>query len=123
MRNDKSAPQTVDDYIGTFPAAVRQLLEELRRTIREAAPGAEEAIVYQIPTFRLNGNLIHFGAYKSHIGFYPAPSAMKAFACELAEYECAKGSVRFPIDRPLPLVLISEIVRFRVRENLAKRKK
>jgi len=114
MKND--TPATIDDYIAAFPPAVRLLLEEIRRTIRRAAPEAKEAIRYGIPTFVLNGNLVHFGAFKNHIGFYPTPSAIAAFQGELSTYGTAKGSVQFPLDRPLPLDLITRIVRFRVEE-------
>jgi uncharacterized protein YdhG (YjbR/CyaY superfamily) len=89
-------------------------------TIRQAAPGAEEAIKYQIPTFTLEGNLVHFGAYKKHIGFYPTPSGIEKFQNELSAYEGAKGSVKFPLDKPVPFDLISRIVAFRVQENLDK---
>jgi uncharacterized protein YdhG (YjbR/CyaY superfamily) len=93
-------------------------LNELRQTIREAAPQAEETISYQMPTFRLNGNLVHFAAFKNHIGFYPTPTGIEAFQKELSSYKGAKGSVQFPIDQPLPLSLIRRIVEYRVRENL-----
>lgn len=109
---------TIDDYIAGFPKDVQVILEELRATIRKAAPEAEETINYQIPTFTLNGNLVHFAAYKNHIGFYPTPSGIAAFKKELSAYEGAKGSVQFPIDKPLPLRLITKIVKFRVKENL-----
>jgi uncharacterized protein YdhG (YjbR/CyaY superfamily) len=118
----KSAFHSIDEYIATFPPEVRETLRELRATIRAAAPDAEETISYQMPTFVLKGNLVHFAAYKNHIGFYPTPSGIAAFAQELAAYESAKGSVRFPIDQPLPLELISRIVRFRVAENLERAK-
>jgi len=97
-------------------------LEELRATIRKAAPEAEETINYAIPTFTLNGNLVHFAAAKNHIGFYPAPSGIEAFKEELSVYEGAKGSVKFPLDKPLPLSLVSKIVKFRVKENVEKTK-
>jgi uncharacterized protein YdhG (YjbR/CyaY superfamily) len=106
-----------------FPGDIQIILQNLRQTIRKAAPEAEEAITYQIPTFKLNGNLVHFAAFKKHIGFYPTPSGIEAFKEELSEYEGAKGSVKFPIDRELPLDLVSEIVKFRVRENLEKKQK
>ena len=109
---------TIDDYIAGFPKDVQLILEELRATIRKTAPEAEETINYQIPTFTLNGNLVHFAAYKNHIGFYPTPSGIAAFKEELSGYEGAKGSVQFPIDKPLPLRLITKIVKFRVKENL-----
>ena len=120
METNKSTPKTIDEYIATFPNEVQQILGELRATIRKAAPDAEETINYQIPTFTLKGNLVHFAAYKKHIGFYPTPSGIEKFKEELAIFEGAKGSVKFPIDKPLPFGLISKIVRFRVKENLEK---
>ena len=116
-------PQNIDDYIKMFPKDIQIKLETLRRTIQQAAPEAVETISYQIPTFRLNGNLVHFTAFKKHIGFYPTPSGIEAFAEELSNYKRAKGSVKFPIDKQLPLDLIRKIVEFRVRENLKKRNK
>jgi uncharacterized protein YdhG (YjbR/CyaY superfamily) len=109
--------KTIDEYIKTFPEHVQNILKKMRATIREAAPDAEEAISYQIPTFRLNGNLVHFAAYKNHIGFYPAPSGIEAFKKELSPYKGAKGSVQFPIDKPVPYDLVKKIVLFRVKEN------
>lgn len=117
----KTNYQTIDEYIIAFPKEVQELLKKIRQTIRMAAPDAEEAISYQMPTFRLKGNLVHFAAYKNHIGFYPAPSAIKAFKNELQLYKWAKGSVRFPLDKPLPYALITRMVKFRVEENLAKK--
>jgi uncharacterized protein YdhG (YjbR/CyaY superfamily) len=114
---------TIDEYIDTFPKSIQDVLQELRRTIRKAAPEAEEAISYQIPTFRLSGNLVHFAAFKNHIGFFPTSSGIRAFKKELSGYELSKGTVRFPMDKPLPLSLVSRIVKFRVKENLAKVKK
>jgi uncharacterized protein YdhG (YjbR/CyaY superfamily) len=111
---------SIDEYIATFPAEIQALLESVRATIRAAAPEAEEKISYQMPTFVLNGNLVHFAAFKQHIGLYPAPSGIEAFQQELAPYKGAKGSIRFPISQPLPLELISAIVRYRVAENLKK---
>jgi uncharacterized protein YdhG (YjbR/CyaY superfamily) len=96
---------------------VRELLAKIRTTIREAAPDAEEAIKYRMPTFTLNGNLVHFAAFKNHIGFYPAPRGIEAFKDELSAYEGAKGSVRFPLDKPIPFDLIGRIVEFRVKES------
>ena len=108
---------TIDAYIASFPPGVQGILQELRRVIRLAAPEASEKISYQMPTFYLHGNLVHFAAYKTHIGFYPAPSGIEKFAGELSRYETSKGAIRFPIDQPLPLDLISRIVQFRVAEN------
>jgi len=113
---------SIDEYIGTFPQEIQTLLEQIRDTIRQAAPEAEEAIKYAMPTFVLNGNLVHFAAFKNHIGFYPVPSGIEAFKKELSVYKGAKGSVQFPLDKPMPLKLISEIVKFRVNENLLKAK-
>ena len=112
---------TIDDYIAGFPDDVQAILQKVRATIRKAAPGADEAIKYQIPTFVLNGNLVHFAAFKNHIGFYPTPSALKQFAKELSGYEGSKGAVRFPLDRPIPYALIRDIVKFRVRESAGKK--
>jgi len=120
MENKKSGFHSIDEYIGTFPEDIQKLLEEVRATIKAAAPNAEEKISYQMPTFFLNGNLIHFAAFKNHIGLYPTPSGTKAFKRELSIYQGAKGSVRLLIDKPLPLKLISRIVKFRVAENLKK---
>jgi len=111
---------TIDDYIAGFAKDVQVILEELRATIGKAAPEAEETINYQIPTFTVKGNLVHFAAYKGHIGFYPTPSGIAAFKKELSAYEGAKGSVQFPIDKPLPLRLITKIAKFRVKENLGR---
>jgi uncharacterized protein YdhG (YjbR/CyaY superfamily) len=115
--------KTIDEYINTFPEDVRTILNEFRPTIREAAPQAEETINYQMPTFILNGNLVHFAAFKNNIGFYPTPTGIEAFKQELAPYKGAKGSVQFPIDQPLPLSLIRRIVEFRVKENAERNSK
>ena len=123
MAASRSHFKTIDEYIDTFPEDIRQILNELRQTIKEAAPEAEETINYQIPTFTLNGNLVHFAAFKDHIGFYPTPSGMEAFKKELASYKGAKGSVQFPIDQPLPLPLIRRIVEYRVKENSERKQK
>ena len=112
--------RTIDEYIARFPDDIQTILVELRAVIRAAAPEAEEKISYQMPTFALNGNLVHFAVHKNHIGFYPAPSGIEAFKSDLSGYACSKGAVRFPIDRPLPLDLIAKIVRFRVAENMKK---
>ena len=115
-------PKDIDEYISNFPADVQEILQKVRMTIREAAPDAEETINYQIPTFTLNGNLVHFAAYKKHIGFYPTPSGIEQFKGELSTYKGAKGSVQFLLSQPIPYDLISEIVKFRVEENLRKAK-
>lgn len=122
MKADRTAPKNIDEYIAGFPKNVQELLEKVRATIREAAPDAEEAIKYQIPTFTLNGNLVHFAAFQKHIGFYPAPSGIEEFKEELAAYKGAKGSVQFPFEEPIPYDLIRRIAKFRVQENLAKGK-
>ena len=118
MESSKVGFESIDEYIATFPEEIQKILEELRTTIKAAAPDAEEKISYQMPTFALKGNLVHFAAHKNHIGFYPTPSGIEAFEQELSVYEGAKGSVKFPIEKPLPLGLISKIVAFRVAENL-----
>jgi uncharacterized protein YdhG (YjbR/CyaY superfamily) len=115
--------KTMDEYINTFPDDVQRILNELRQAIKETAPEAQETINYQIPTFTLNGNLVHFAAFKDHIGFYPTPSGMEVFKKELASYKGAKGSVQFPIDQPLPLPLIRRIVEYRVKENSERKQK
>lgn len=120
MKAEQTAPTTIDEYIAGFPPDVRKVLEQIRATIREAAPDAEEAIKYQLPTFVLKGNLVHFGAFKNHIGFYPAPRGIEQFQQELSVYKGAKGSVQFPLDQPMPLDLIRRVVEFRVQDNLEK---
>ncbi len=120
MSANQAAPKNIDEYIAGFPQDVQAILEKIRATIREAAPDAEEKISYQMPTFALKGNLVHFAAYKHHIGFYPAPRGIEQFQKELSVYKGAKGSVQFPLDKPMPYDLISKIVKFRVQENLAK---
>jgi len=117
MKSLTSKPTTVTEYIAGFPADVQAVLQRVRQTVREAAPDAEEVISYQIPTYKQNGALVHFAAWKNHIGFYPSPSGIKKFAKELAKYEQAKGSVRFPMEQPMPLALIKKIVAYRVKEN------
>lgn len=118
MDNPQKKFVSIDEYIAEFPEDVQQRLEELRGVIKAAAPAATEKISYQMPTFALKGNLVHFAAYKKHIGFYPAPSGIEAFRDELSVYQLSKGAIRFPLDQPLPLDLIEKIVRYRVAENL-----
>ena len=118
MKTDQTTPKTINEYIAGFPTDVRVILEKLRATIRKAAPGAEEAIKYRLPTFVLSGNLVHFGAFKKHIGFYATPTGNKQFRKELSAYQGAKGSVQFPLDKPIPYGLVSKMVKFRVKENL-----
>ncbi len=120
MQSNKTGFTSTDEYIATFPREIQKILEELRATIKAAAPDAEEKISYQMPTFFLNGNLVHFAAFKNHIGFYPTPAGIEKFEKELSRYEGAKGSIKFPIAEPLPLELISKIVKFRVTQNLKK---
>jgi uncharacterized protein YdhG (YjbR/CyaY superfamily) len=122
MMMTAAKPQNIDEYIEQFPLEIQEILQELRHTIRDAAPEAQEKLSYQMPTFALHGNLVHFAAYKNHIGFYPTPSGIEGFENELSLYESSKGAVKFPIDQPLPLELIGRIVNFRVEENLAKAK-
>ncbi len=116
-------PETIDTYIAQFPDEIQALLQKVRETIRKAAPMATEKISWQMPTFYLNGNLVHFAALKNHIGFYPTPSGIDAFADELAEYRTTKGAVQFPYSKNIPYALITKVVKFRVKENLAKAKK
>jgi uncharacterized protein YdhG (YjbR/CyaY superfamily) len=118
MTAGQTVPKDIDEYIAGFPRDIQELLEKIRMTIREAAPDAVEDIRYRMPTFTLKGNLVHFAAFKKHIGFYPAPRGIEAFKDELAVYEGAKGSVRFPLDKPIPFDLIRRIVRFRVEKDL-----
>ncbi len=115
---------TIDGYIKTFPEDIQVILEKMRQTIKKAAPKAVEAISYQMPTFKLNGrNLVHFAAFKNHIGFYPTPSGTESFQKEISPYKYAKGSVQFPLDKTIPYELVEKIVNLRVKENLAKKKK
>jgi len=115
--------ESIDEYIRSFPKPVRKKLAEMRKIIGEQAPQALEKISYQMPTFFLNGNLVHFAAYAKHIGFYPTPNGISAFKSQLSKYKNAKGSVQFPLEEPLPKSLIRQIVKFRVAENLTKQKK
>jgi len=117
---NETAPATIDAYIAAFPDDVQAILQQIRRAVHEVAPEATEAIAYGMPTFRLHGNLVHFAAFKNHIGFYPVPSGIEAFQEELAAYKQGKGSVQFPLNRPMPYDLIRRIVEFRVRENTAR---
>lgn len=107
----------IDEYIAEFPDEVQKRMQQIRKTIQKAAPEAVEAISYQMPTYKLNGNLVHFAAYNKHIGFYPAPQGIEQFKEELSKYKGAKGSVQFPLDQPLPLDLIEMIVKYRVEQN------
>jgi len=127
MEANQSTPKTIEEYIAGFPPDVQAILQQIRATIREEAPEAQEAIKYQIPTFVLNGNLVHFAAFKKHIGFYPTPTGTEHFQAQLSGYKVAKGTIQFPLSEPIPFDLIREIVRFRVEESReaaeAKRKK
>ncbi len=117
---DKRIYKDIDDYIEQQPEAVHERLKVVRATVAAAAPEAEEAISYGLPTFKLYGVLVHFGAFKNHIGFYALPSGNVAFQQELAKYPTGKGSINFPLNQPLPIELIAQIVAFRVDENMAK---
>jgi len=112
--------KTVDEYIGTFPVATKKIMQQVRKTIKDAAPEAEEVISYNMPAYKQEGMLVFFAAYKEHIGFYPTPGGIEAFKKELSVYNSAKGSVQFPIDTPMPLALITKIVKYRVKENQEK---
>jgi uncharacterized protein YdhG (YjbR/CyaY superfamily) len=120
MDTNRTNPKTIDEYIAGFPKDIQDILEKIRATVHEAAPEAEEAISYQMPAFKLKGNLVYFAAFKEHIGFYPIPSGIEKFKNELSVYKQGKGSVQFPLDQPIPYGLISRIVKFRVEENLKK---
>ncbi|MDO9044989.1 MAG: DUF1801 domain-containing protein [Methanobacteriaceae archaeon] len=110
--------ETIDEYIAEFPEDIQEILEKMRKVIQKAAPEAEEAISYGMPTFKLHGNLVHFAAYKNHIGFYPAPSGIEKFKEDISEYKSSKGAVQFPLDKPVPYDLVEKMVIFRVKENL-----
>jgi len=118
METNQTKFTSIDEYIALFPEEIQKILQEIRATIKAAAPDADEKISYQIPTFFLKGNLVHFAAYKNHVGFYPTSSGIQAFKEKLSGFESSKGAVRFPLDKSIPLDLISEIVKFRVVENL-----
>lgn len=123
MAMKKKTPKHFDDYVYRFPNEVQQLLKKMHLTIKKAAPKAKETISYGIPAFTLDGNLVYFAAFKSHIGFYPGAGAIAMFKKELSACKGAKGSVQFPFDEPLPLALVTRIVKFRVKQNLEKKKK
>ena len=122
MESEVAQSAEIDAYIAGFPAEVQEILQRVRAVIRKAAPAAQEAMKYGIPTLVLNGNLIHFAGFKSHIGLYPTPSGIVAFKKELAGYASSKGAVQFPLDKPIPYALIEKITKFRVKENLARAK-
>ena len=119
--NPRTKPQNIDGYIQSFPKDVQAMLESLRKTIRKAAPKAVEVISYQMPAFKQNSVLVYFAAFKNHIGFYPTSSGIAAFKEEISKYKNSKGAVQFPLDKKLPLGLITKIVKYRVKEDLAKR--
>lgn len=123
MPTSRKTPKNFDDYLVRFPKDVQQRLQKMRLTVKKAAPQAKEKISYGIPSFTLNGMLVWFAAFKNHIGFYPRTSAIAAFKKELSAYKGAKGSIQFPFDKPLPLSLISRMVKFRLKENSSKAKK
>ncbi len=116
----KKKIETIDEYIAGFPENVQIILGKMRQVIQESVPEAEETISYGMPTFKLKGNLVHFAAYKKHIGFYPTPSGIENFKEELSPYKSSKGAVQFPLDKPIPLDLLRKIVIFRVQENMKK---
>lgn len=118
MQNNPA--KDIDSYIARFPEEIQETLQKVRNTIRQSAPEAEEAISYQIPTFKLGGNLVHFAAFKNHIGFYPGASGIANFKEALSPYKGSKGAVQFPIGKEVPYSLISKIVQFRVKESLGK---
>jgi uncharacterized protein YdhG (YjbR/CyaY superfamily) len=122
MNTDHTPPRNIDDYIAGFTPDTQKILRKIRSTIRKAAPQAEETLKYQMPTFTLNGNLVSFAVYKKHIGVYPVPAGTKKFQKQIAPYRSAKSTVRFPLNEPIPFDLISQLVKFRVKENLARTK-
>jgi len=123
MKEIKNSINSIDEYISQFPEEVQAILKKLREIIKKAAPEAIEKISYQMPTFYLNGNLVHFAAFQKHIGFYPTPSGIEAFQEEISQYKWAKGSVQFPIDQPIPYDLVERIVLYRVKESETKKTK
>jgi uncharacterized protein YdhG (YjbR/CyaY superfamily) len=122
MDNRKAGFASIDEYIATFPKDIQKILKEIRATVKAAAPEATERIAYQMPTFYLEGNLVHFAAFKNHIGFYPTPNGIESFKKDLSKYKGAKGSVQFPLDQPMPLKLIARITKYRAAENRKKAK-
>ena len=122
MKKAEKQIETIDEYIASFTKRTQKILEEIRQAIRETAPDAEETISYQMPAFRLNGILVYFAAFKNHIGFYPTSSGVAAFKDELSQYEVSKGTIKFPLDQPVPINLIKKIVKCRVEETLDRKK-
>ena len=123
MKPANNRPVNIDEYISRFPKETLDMLEQIRRTVKKAAPGAEEVISYRMPAFKMNGILVWFAAFKDHIGFFPTATGVKEFENELIKYETSKGTIRFPLDKKIPINLISWITKFRVKENLNKKKK
>ncbi len=121
MKSVSTSPESIDEYINLFSKEVQIILNSLKIAIKSAAPNATEKISYKIPTFYLNGNLVHFAAYKNHIGFYPTSSGISEFQDKLTEYKISKGTIQFPLDKPIPYELVREIVSYRVRENTSKK--
>jgi len=123
MNSSNKKFKDIDEYIQSHPKDVQKILMEIRKTVKKAAPNAKEKISYGMPAFTLNGNLVYFAAFKNHIGFYPLPSGINSFKKELSTYKTSKGAIQFPIDKPMPLSLITKIVKYRVKEDMTKRKK
>ncbi|MEH7384661.1 DUF1801 domain-containing protein [Bacillus sp. JJ1521] len=120
MEQQTTIPKSIDEYILQYPQEIQEILKTIRQVIKELVPNAEEKISYGMPTFALNGNLVHFAAFKNHIGFYPTSSGINTFKQELSGYKTSKGAVQFPIGKPIPYGLITKIVKFRVDENKSK---
>lgn len=118
MATAKAKTNEIDEYVSGFPQDTQKYLQQLRQTILKAAPGAKEVISYKMPAYKLHGMLVYFAGYKNHVGFYPTPSGIATFREELSVFKGAKGSVQFPLDKPLPIELITKIVTFRVKENV-----
>jgi uncharacterized protein YdhG (YjbR/CyaY superfamily) len=123
MNNSSSKPQTIEEYISTFPKDIQNILQKIKKAIKSSAPGAEEVISYQIPAFKLNGILVYFAAFKNHIGFFPTSSGVNAFKKDITAYKYSKGTIQFPIQKPIPYGLIKRIVKYRVKENVEKANK
>jgi uncharacterized protein YdhG (YjbR/CyaY superfamily) len=117
MESKMNAFKTIDEHISQFPTDIQKKLQQIRELVHSLAPGATEAISYGIPTFKLNGNLVHFAGYPNHIGFYPGSEAIEVFKKELAGFKTSKGTIQFPLDQPLPMDLIKEITLFRIKMN------
>ncbi len=123
MISTKNKIENIDEYISNFPKKIQIKLEQIRKTIRKAAPDAKEVISYQMPAFKMNGVLVYFAAFKNHIGFFPTSSPIKKFSKELSSYETRKGTIKFPLDKKIPLNLITKITKFRLKEDLEKQMK